>query len=40
MQVPAMFSGPYSFSAAPIETLFSLLKLGELNKAHVSTGKK
>ena len=40
MQVPAMFSGPYSYSAAPIETLFSLLKLGELNKAHGSTGKK
>ena len=40
LQVPCMFSGPYSFSAAPIETLFSLLKLGELNKAHASTGKK
>ena len=40
MQVPAMFSGPYSYSAATIETLFSLLKLGELNKAHASTGKK
>jgi len=40
MQVPVMFSGPYSYSAAPIETLFSLLKLGELNKTHVSTGKK
>ena len=40
MQVPAMFSGPYSYSGAPIETLFSLLKLGELNKDHESTGKK
>ena len=40
MQVPVMFSGPYSYSAAPIETLFSLLKLGELNKEHKSTGKK
>ena len=40
MQVPVMFSGPYSYSAAPIETLFSLLKLGELNKAQASTGKK
>ena len=26
-----IYSGPYSFSAAPIETLFSGLKLGELN---------
>ena len=25
------FSGPYSYSAAPIELLFSGLKLGELN---------
>ena len=40
MQVPVMFSGPYSYSAAPIETLFSLLKLGEINKEHKSTGKK
>ena len=40
MQVPIMFSGPYSYSAAPIETLFSHLKLGELNKDHGSTGKK
>ena len=35
-----MFSGPYSYSAAPIETLFSLIKLGELNKDYGSTGKK
>ena len=40
MQVPIMYSGPYSYSAAPIETLFALLKLGELNKDHVSTGKR
>ena len=40
MQVPIIYSGPYSFSAAGIETLFSHLKLGELNKANESTGKK
>ena len=40
MQVPIMYSGPYSYSAAPIETLFSHLKLGELNKANESTGKR
>ena len=40
MQVPIIYSGPYSFAAAGIETLFSQLKLGELNKANESTGKK
>ena len=35
-----IYSGPYSFSAAPIETLFSGLKLGELNKDDSSTGKR
>ena len=40
MQLPIMYSAPYSYSAAPIETLFAHLKLGELNKAHESTGKK
>lgn len=40
MQVPIMYSGPYSYSAAPIESLFSLLKWGELNKARQSAGKK
>ena len=27
-----VFSGPYSYSAAPIEMLFGGLKFGELNK--------
>ena len=40
MQVPVMYSAPYSYSAAPIETLFSLLKLNEINLASESTGKK
>ena len=35
-----IFSGPYSFSAAPIETLFSGLKFGELNTEDSSTGKR
>ena len=35
-----IFSGPYSYSAAPIETLFSHLKIGELNNNRVPTGKK
>ena len=35
-----IFSGPYSYSAAPIETLFSHLKIGELNPNRASTGKR
>ena len=35
-----ILSGPYSYSAAPIETLFGHLKLGELNPNSVSTGKR
>ena len=40
MQLPVMYSAPYSFSTAPIETLFSHLKLGELNPNRESTGKR
>ena len=35
-----IFSGPYSYSAAPIETLFSALKMGEINHDDSSTGKR
>ena len=35
-----IFSGPYSYSAAPIETLFSHLKIGELNPDRGPTGKR
>jgi len=35
-----MYTAPYSYSAAPIETLFSFLKLGELNQEGIPTGKK
>ena len=38
--LPVIFSGPYSYSAAPVETLFSHLKLGELNPLGLSTGKR
>ena len=40
MQIPIMYSAPYSYSSAPIETLFSFLKLDELNQDGISTGKK
>jgi len=35
-----IFTGPYSYDAAPIETLFSQLKCGELNPDRLQTGKK
>ena len=40
MQIPIMYSAPYSYSAAPIETLFAHLKLGEINVDREPTGKK
>ena len=35
-----IFSGPYSYSAAPIETLFSALKCTEINLESEPTGKR
>ena len=35
-----IYSGPYSYSAAPVETLFSGIKLGQLNPNNESTGKR
>ena len=40
MEVNVIYSGPYSYSAAPIETLFSALKRGNLNPENKPTGKK
>ena len=38
--IHVMFSGPYGYDAAPIETLFSHLKLGDLNPEKLPTGKR
>ena len=40
MNLPIIYSGPYSYSAAPAESVFASLKLGELNPEHLPTGKK
>ena len=40
MALPIIYSGPYSYSTAPIELVFAALKLGELNPARLPTGKK
>ena len=38
--IKIVFSGPYSYTAAPIELLFGGLKCGELNKNRLQTGKR
>ena len=38
--IKIIYSGPYSFSAAPIELLFGGLKKGELNQNGLATGKR
>ena len=40
MQLPTIFSRPYSYSSAPIELVFAALKLGDLNPQLLPTGKK
>ena len=40
MEVQVIYSGPYSYSTAPIELLFGALKRGELNPEQKPTGKK
>ena len=40
MELPVIFSGPYSYSTAPAELVFAALKLGELNPERLPTGKK
>ena len=38
--VPHIYSGPYSYAAAPIEHLFAAVKRGRLMPADDPTGKK
>ena len=40
MQLPIIYTGPYSYSAAPVELVFAALKLGDLNPQRLPTGKK
>ena len=40
MQLKVIWSGPYSYSTAPIELLFGSLKFGELNPEKLPMGKK
>ena len=40
LDLQIIWSGPYSYSTAPIETVFATLKLGELNLDRKPSGKK
>ena len=40
LEVQIIYSGPYSYSAASIETLFSSLKKGQLNPEKIGTGRR
>ena len=40
LEVQVIWSGPYSYSTAPIEMVFGALKVGDLNPEKMSTGKK
>ena len=40
MELPIIYSGPYSYAAAPIELVFAALKLGDMNPERLPTGKK
>ena len=40
LDLQIIWSGPYSYSTAPIETVFATLKFGELNPDRRGTGKK
>ena len=40
LHIPAMIAGPYGFDVMPAETVFSLLKAGDLNPLHIPTGKR
>ena len=40
MELPIIYSGPYSYSTAPIESVFAALKLGDLNPDRLPTGKR
>ena len=40
MKLPIIYSGTYSYSTAPAESVFAALKFGDLNPERLPTGKK
>ena len=40
MRLPIIYSGPYSYTTAPCESVFAAIKFGDLNPERLPTGKK
>ena len=40
LNIPYMFTGPYSYDGSPVELLFALFKSVNLNPESLGTGKK
>ena len=40
MKLPIIYSGPYSYTTAPCESVFAAIKFGDLNPERLPTGKK
>ena len=39
LNIPVIYTGPYSYDAAPIELLFAAFKSADVNPNHVKLGK-
>ena len=40
LQIPIMFTAPYSYDCCPCELFFALLKSTDINPENLNTGKK
>ena len=40
LEIPAMFTGPYSYAASPVELFFAYFKNKDINPNMLPTGKK
>ena len=40
LELPIIYSGPYSYTSAPVEQVFAALKFGDMNPMRLPTGKK
>ena len=40
LRIPVLYTGPYSYDAAPVELLFASFKACDINPNHVKTGKR
>ena len=40
LEMPVMFTGPYSYAASPVELFFAYMKNQDINPDMLPTGKK